>query len=49
MSRDGLLPKVFAKVHPKYHTPSFSTIVTGFFVGVPIKVSRFFNALILID
>lgn len=35
MSRDGLLPKVFARVHPKYHTPSFSTIVTGFFVGVP--------------
>ncbi|WP_242582786.1 amino acid permease [Hymenobacter telluris] len=35
MSRDGLLPPVFAKVHPKFHTPSFSTIVTGFFVGVP--------------
>jgi amino acid transporter len=35
MSRDGLLPKVFARVHPKFHTPSFSTIVTGFFVGVP--------------
>jgi len=35
MSRDGLLPPVFARVHPKFHTPSFSTIVTGFFVGVP--------------
>ncbi|GAB2945958.1 hypothetical protein GCM10027048_08820 [Hymenobacter coalescens] len=35
MSRDGLLPKVFARVHPKFHTPSFSTVVTGFFVGVP--------------
>ncbi|UOR07669.1 amino acid permease [Hymenobacter aerilatus] len=35
MSRDGLLPPVFAKVHPKFHTPSFSTIVTGLFVGVP--------------
>lgn len=33
MSRDGLLPKQFAKVHPKYHTPSFSTIVTGLIVG----------------
>ena len=35
MSRDGLLPKVFAKIHPKYHTPSFATIVTGFVVAVP--------------
>ncbi len=35
MSRDGLLPKIFSKLHPKYKTPSFSTIVTGFFVGVP--------------
>ncbi len=35
MSRDGLLPKVFARIHPKYKTPSFSTIVTGFVVGVP--------------
>lgn len=36
MSRDGLLPPVFQKIHPKYRTPSFSTIVTGFVVGVPI-------------
>ncbi len=36
MSRDGLLPKRFAKVHPKYRTPGFSTIVTGLVVGVPI-------------
>ena len=35
MSRDGLLPKRFAKVHPKYHTPGFSTIVTGFIVAIP--------------
>ena len=34
MSRDGLLPKVFSKVHPKYKTPSFATIVTGLVVGV---------------
>lgn len=33
MSRDGLLPKRFAKIHPKYNTPSFSTIVTGLIVG----------------
>ncbi len=32
MSRDGLLPKRFAKVHPKFKTPSFSTIITGVIV-----------------
>lgn len=36
MSRDGLLPKVFERIHPKYKTPSFATIVTGLVVGVPI-------------
>jgi basic amino acid/polyamine antiporter, APA family len=36
MSRDGLLPPVFQKIHPKYKTPSFSTIVTGLVVGLPI-------------
>lgn len=35
MSRDGLLPKAFGKVHKKYHTPYFSTIVTGILVAVP--------------
>jgi amino acid transporter len=35
MSRDGLLPKAFSRIHPKYKTPSFSTILTGFVVGVP--------------
>ncbi len=35
MSRDGLLPKRFAKIHPKYKTPSYSTLVTGLVVGVP--------------
>jgi basic amino acid/polyamine antiporter, APA family len=34
MARDGLLPKVFYKVHPKYRTPHISTILTGLFVGV---------------
>ena len=29
MSRDGLLPKVFGKVHPKYGTPWIATIITG--------------------
>jgi amino acid transporter len=36
MSRDGLLPPVFQKIHPKFKTPSFSTIVTGLVVGIPI-------------
>jgi basic amino acid/polyamine antiporter, APA family len=36
MSRDGLLPPVFQKIHAKYQTPSFATIVTGLVVGVPI-------------
>jgi len=35
MSRDGLLPKIFSRIHPKYRTPSFSTILTGIVVGVP--------------
>ena len=35
MSRDGLLPKKFSTIHPKYKTPSFATIVTGFVVAIP--------------
>ena len=46
MSRDGLLPKKFSKIHPKYKTPSFSTIVVGFVVAVP---SLFMNLTIVTD
>ncbi|WP_426668454.1 amino acid permease [Mucilaginibacter sp. McL0603] len=46
MSRDGLLPKVFSKIHPKYHTPSFATIVTGFVVAIP---ALFVNLTIVTD
>jgi amino acid transporter len=35
MSRDGLLPKVFSSIHPKFRTPWFSTILTGVMVAVP--------------
>lgn len=36
MSKDGLIPKKFQKIHPKNRTPSFATIITGFLVGIPI-------------
>ncbi len=35
MSRDGLLPKKFSSIHPKFKTPGFSTIITGLVVGIP--------------
>lgn len=43
MSRDGLLPSVFQKVHPTYRTPHVSTLLTGSLVAVaagltPIRV-----------
>ncbi|MBB3956247.1 amino acid permease [Novosphingobium sediminicola] len=34
MSRDGLLPEFFSKVHPKFHTPHVITIMTGVFVAL---------------
>lgn len=36
MSRDGLMPKRFASIHPKFKTPGFATIVTGLVVGIPL-------------
>ncbi|MEZ0608747.1 amino acid permease [Fibrella sp. WM1] len=35
MSRDGLLWPKFAQIHPRFHTPSFATIVTGALVAIP--------------
>lgn len=35
MSRDGLLWKRFSKIHPKFKTPSFATIITGLVVAIP--------------
>ena len=35
MSRDGLLWPRFSKIHPKFQTPSFATIITGLVVGIP--------------
>jgi APA family basic amino acid/polyamine antiporter len=33
MARDGLLPSVFASVHPRFKTPHVTTILTGVAVG----------------
>ncbi len=35
MSRDGLLPPIFSRIHPKFKTPSFSTLLTGAVVAIP--------------
>ena len=34
MSRDGLLPPLFAKLHPRYRTPHVTTIITGILVAI---------------
>lgn len=46
MSRDGLLPKRYSKVHPRFRTPSYATIVTGFVVAVP---ALFLNLTLVTD
>ena len=38
MSRDGLLPRAFSKVHPVYRTPHISTWVAGLAVGLPAGI-----------
>ena len=35
MSRDGLLPKLFSRVHPRFRTPATATWIAGFLVGIP--------------
>ena len=44
MSRDGLLPAVFGKVHPRFQTPYVTTIVTGI---VAAAVAGFFPIALL--
>jgi APA family basic amino acid/polyamine antiporter len=38
MSRDGLFPKLFSAVHPKFKTPHWSTWIAGFLVGIPAGI-----------
>ena len=35
MSRDGLLPPAFSRIHPKFKTPYIATIITGLIVAIP--------------
>jgi APA family basic amino acid/polyamine antiporter len=39
MGRDGMLPPVFAKIHPKYCTPHINTVITG--VGIAALAAVF--------
>jgi APA family basic amino acid/polyamine antiporter len=46
MARDGFLPPLFARVHPRFKTPHVSTILTGLLVGI---VSAFANIDEMVD
>jgi basic amino acid/polyamine antiporter, APA family len=35
MSRDGLLPKRFSSLHPRFKTPAFATVIAGLLVAIP--------------
>ncbi|MEO8802150.1 MAG: amino acid permease [Rudaea sp.] len=39
MGRDGMLPPVFAKIHPKYRTPYINTVITG--IGIAVLAAIF--------
>ena len=50
MARDGMLPRPFARIHPRYRTPHVATLCTGLFVAIagalfPVgKLAEFANA-----
>ncbi len=46
MSRDGLLPATFSRVHKAFRTPDFATWVAGLFVAIPAGI---FNIGTLVD
>jgi basic amino acid/polyamine antiporter, APA family len=39
MGRDGLLPPVFTRIHPKYRTPHINTVITG--IGIAFLAAVF--------
>lgn len=39
MARDGLLPSLFTRIHPKHRTPHVNTVVTGF--GIALLAAMF--------
>jgi basic amino acid/polyamine antiporter, APA family len=46
MARDGLLPKIFARVHPKFQTPYINTILVGLITAI---AAGFFDINVLGD
>ena len=40
MARDGLLPRMFTRVHPRFGTPWVTIVVTGAFIGITSMFSR---------
>src|SRR3546814_9611819 len=46
MARDGLLPKVFSHVHPRFHTPAVNTVLVG---AVTAIAAGFFDINVLGD
>jgi amino acid transporter len=46
MSRDGLMPKRFGTIHPRFQTPGFATVVTGIIVAIP---SLFIESALMTD
>jgi len=39
MANDGLLPKVFTRIHPIYRTPHINTVITG--IGIALLAALF--------
>ena len=46
MARDGLLPKIFSRVHPKFKTPAINTVLVGVLTAI---AAGFFDINVLGD